>query len=224
MAVLKTKDGSNTFISPVYDEAFHSKHGAVAESQHVFIENGLQPLLSSNPGDFYLFEMGFGSGLNVLLSALYHQSSQSTATIYMDTIEKHPLSWEQAKELQFCDHILNTSCEDLFNRLHNSHWNKPYQLSPQFYIQKLKDDLLKFDMSEDHYHLIYYDAFAPSAQPELWSEGICRKLHRSLRAGGLLCTYCAQGQFKRNLKAAGFNVEAVDGPPGKREMTLARKS
>lgn len=224
MAVLKTKDGSNTFISPVYDEAFHSKHGAVAESQHVFIENGLHPLLSSNPEDLYIFEMGFGSGLNVLLSALYHQSSQSTAVVYMDTIEKHPLSLEQAKELQFCDHILNTSCEDLFKSLHNSAWNVPCELSPQFYIQKLNEDFLQFKLKDDHYHLIYYDAFAPSAQPELWSEEVCRKLYASLRKGGLLCTYCAQGQFKRNLKAAGFSVEAVSGPPGKREMTLARKT
>lgn len=224
MSYIKTKDGSYTYISPIYGEAFHSRHGAIQESQHVFIEQGFNYSLQKDVDSLRIFEMGFGSGLNALLTILAHQDHPSSTEIIYDSIEKHPLPWSEAKGMEFCQNLRRESkCESIFQFIHQSGWNERHDVIVGFSLQKIKGDLLEYDLQADTYDLIYYDAFAPSAQAELWSKECCQLLYGALKEKGILTTYCAQGQFKRNLKSVGFKVESPPGPPGKREMTRAIK-
>lgn len=224
MSYIKTKDGSYTYISPVYGEAFHSRHGAIQESQHVFVDQGFNYALQKDVDPLRIFEMGFGSGLNALLTILSYQGHLSSTEIIYDSIEKHPLPWSEAKGMKFCQNLRRESeCKSIFQFIHQSGWNECYEVIPGFSLRKIKGDLLEYDLQVNTYDIIYYDAFAPSAQKELWSKECCQLLYDILKENGIITTYCAQGQFKRNLKSAGFEVESPPGPPGKREMTRAIK-
>jgi tRNA U34 5-methylaminomethyl-2-thiouridine-forming methyltransferase MnmC len=225
MSYQETKDGSLTYISPIYNAAFHSRHGAIRESKHVFIQHGLAEKLENNTKKLHVFEMGFGSGLNVLLSILYSLKKENKTEISLDTIEKHPLPWDKAKKLDYCSHLTDfKDCQSIFESIHSSTWNEKTLISPGFQLTKIKGDLLTTSLPKEAYDLIYYDAFAPSSQSELWSIQACQLIYDLLKRDGLMTTYCAQGQFKRNLKSVGFLVEALPGPPGKREMTRAIKA
>ena len=225
MSVFRTRDGSNSYLSPIFGAAFHSKHGALSESQYVFIEKGLLPFFENSPQQLNILEMGFGSGLNILLTYFHQLQWNKAPDIRVDSIEKYPLDWEEAQKLEYCKQLASFSaCKSTFETLHKSPWNKEIEVSPHFLLTKMKANILSLKLQAGYYDLIYYDAFAPSAQPELWTEEMCQKLYDSLKHQGLLTTYCAQGQFKRNLTSVGFEVEALPGPPGKREMTRARKS
>jgi len=215
---LETGDKSKTLLIPEWNETYHSHHGALTEALHVFILHGLK---HSNKTTVRIFEMGFGTGLNALLSLEY--AHKNNLQVFYDSIEKYPLSYEEVKPLSYPELAELNHLEKEFEEMHLAGWNETKKISDNFVLKKLHADISEPDLEPDFYDIIYYDAFGPRVQPELWSEEICRRLFQSLRPGGILVTYCAQGQFKRNLKSAGFEVENLEGPPGKREMTRALK-
>lgn len=216
LEIRQTKDGSNTLYVPDLNEHYHSVHGALQESQHVFIKHGLEYALEQKR-DVKILEIGFGTGLNAILTLPFALAQQ--AFIQYDTLEKYPLTQDVVEQLHFEQFILNPELLDNFKKMHAAPWNEPIDLSPYFTLQKIHETLEEFCPPEAYYDVVYFDAFAPEKQPELWTEEVFTKLHNATRPGGILVTYCAKGAFKRNLKAAGFIVEALPGPPGKREMT-----
>ena len=216
LEIRQTKDGSYTLYVPELNEHYHSVHGALQESQHVFIKHGLEHVLNLRK-DIKILEVGFGTGLNAILT--YPFALAQKAFIQYDTLEKFPLTMEVVEQLQFDKVILNPELHDVFLKLHQAPWNEPVDVIPYFTLQKIHETLEEFVPPRAYYDIIYFDAFAPEKQPELWSDEMFAKLFQATRPGGVLVTYCAKGSFKRSLKAAGYEVEALPGPPGKREMT-----
>jgi tRNA U34 5-methylaminomethyl-2-thiouridine-forming methyltransferase MnmC len=221
-----TGDGSHSVVNNRFAVPYHSTHGAITESQHVFIKYGLLPALSSVEGRaIRILEMGFGTGLNAFLTMLVlDQKEFAGKEVQYFTYEAYPIGAATARGLNYPAQ-LNTG-QNRFLSLHEASWEKQVRISQNFVLTKYQRDfLLDQDPSygEGTIDVIYYDAFAPNSQPEFWEEDALAVAYRALRPGGCLTTYCAQGQFKRNLRAVGFTVEGVPGPPGKREMTIARK-
>lgn len=216
--VFKTKDGSNSIQNIVLGDTYHSVHGAFQESQHVFIENGLKIGFYNNKKSLNILELGFGSGLNALLT-LNNCDSQMHAVRYV-TLEKFPIPKELANKLDY--HLLpglNNYLED-FQVLHECEWNKFVLISKFFEFKKVLIDFNEYT-PDSTFDIIYHDAFAPQTHEEAWNEEFLRKCHSWLNQGGFLITYCAKGDFKRTLKACGFEVETLKGPIGKREITRA---
>lgn len=211
--VKATADGSSTVFIADTDVSFHSRHGAVQESMHVFIQAGLLPALAKKQ-TLKIFEMGFGTGLNLLLT-INTLASYPEHSVWYHAVEKYPLPPEIIAQLEFqgIDH-------DLIDSVHHSESGSIDHVSWKVHRNL---DLLNFH-STDKFDLVYYDAFAPAYQPELWTVDVFSKLFNMMQSDATLVTYCAKGQVKRNLKAAGFVVENIPGPPGKREMTRALKT
>jgi len=212
-----TGDGSKTIFLPELNETYHSSNGAVQESRHIFIENGLD--LVNKKGTIRILEVGFGTGLNALLSASW--AEMNNQSIHYTGIEAKPLSPELCFQLDYPRHI-GQNTEKIYDALIRCDWEMDNQLSTHFSIQKREDKIQDFAAVE-HVDLIYFDAFGPRVQAEMWDITILEKMYQFLNAGGALVTYCAQGQFKRDLKTIGFSLESLPGPPGKREMTIATK-
>lgn len=218
--LLKTDDGSYTLQIPEWNEQYHSKHGAVAEAQHVFIQAGLQFFLSvSSQTKISILEIGFGTGLNCLLTLL--ESDTKSIQIKYTGIEAYPLGIDEIQTLNFSS-ILNSSDES-FLALHDAPWEEPFTISENFQLIKQQKF---FDQIEDiqEYDIIYFDAFGIRVQPDLWTEKIFKKMHAALRPGGILVTYAANGNARRAMMAVGFEVERLTGPPGKKEMMRAIKT
>ena len=210
--IFETADGSHSLFHAGLNETYHSRHGALQESMHVYIKAGLDHVASRVPGEIHLFEMGFGTGLNALLTQAWADKYQRL--VRYTSIEAYPLPAEVWRQMNY-GVLLQQA--DAFEQLHSTAWNREARLSDHFVIQKHQTGLADFQ-TNNRFHLVYYDAFAPEKQPELWTVAIFEKLRALLRPGGVLVTYCAKGQVKRNFKAAGFSVESLQGPPGKREM------
>lgn len=209
-----TADGSVTFRLPEMDETYHSVHGAVQESRHVFIEMGLKPLLDRKSG-INILEMGFGTGLNALLTFLEAEKNQSPVAYY--SLEKFPLTPLQYAQLNYAE-LLNA--KNQWRQIVDTGWDEVTAINAYFSLQKISSGLETF-VTNLKFDLIYYDAFAPRVQPELWTVEVFDKLSSLLVPEGKIVTYCAKGEVKRNFKAAGFVVETLPGPPGKREMIRA---
>jgi len=218
LELIKTSDGSDSLLNVELNETYHSIHGAIQESEHVFIKAGLQQLLRINnlPG-FNILEIGFGTGLNALLTS--HALKDTAHTVRYTTIEAYPLEENIWTGLNYGSRI---SSEEFFSKLHHAPWETPVQLSPRFTLLKKETTLQQLILSEN-YHLVYFDAFAPSKQPEMWTIEMLKKITLSLHSGGIFVTYCAKGQLKRDLKTLGLTVETLPGPPGKMEMVRATK-
>jgi tRNA U34 5-methylaminomethyl-2-thiouridine-forming methyltransferase MnmC len=178
----------------------------------VYIKAGLDYIAKVAPADIRIFEMGFGTGLNALLTQIWADTHQRM--VRYTSIEAYPLGPEVWQQLNYGTQLQRP---DAFHQLHTSAWQQPIMLSENFQLAKWQSDLVSFETSQ-RFDLIYFDAFAPDKQPHLWTIPIFEKLHALLRPGGTVVTYCAKGQVKRNFRAAGFLVEALPGPPGKREM------
>ncbi|GAA4392301.1 tRNA (5-methylaminomethyl-2-thiouridine)(34)-methyltransferase MnmD [Hymenobacter koreensis] len=219
--VRTTDDGSSTLYVPALDEHYHSTHGALQEAQHVYLGAGLEPALVSSPSPIWVLEVGFGTGLNALLTL--QRSLTSPQPIFYDTIEKHPLPQRVIKQLGAERYILNPELLDCYQQLHQATWDVPVALTPQFALHKISGALQSTELSEGTYQVIYFDAFAPEKQPDMWTDTVFAQLYEAAAPGGCLVSYCAKGSFKRSLKAAGWLVEALPGPQGKREMTRAWK-
>lgn len=214
-----TADGSDTLISDLFGESYHSKHGAIKESNHVFIQAGLMPLLENN-NKINILEIGFGTGLNALLTIL--ATTEPKTEVHYVAYEYYPITAEEAALLNYPTHLPNPQSAALLSSMHESEWSSLVNIAPNFILEKRKET---FENLNDvgAYDLIYMDAFAPTAQPSFWEVPFVTQLAASLKPGGILVTYCAKGSFKRALKEAGFEIEALPGPPGKREMTRANK-
>ena len=222
--VRPTADGSATLFVPALGEHYHSQHGARQESAHVFIEAGLQPLLQ--PGfdaqrPLRILEIGLGTGLNALLTL--EASAPSAVPIEYDGLETYPLPPAVVAALQLNWDQVGPDLKTQFAALHAAAWNTPVMLRPGFVLTKRHEALQAAALRPAYYDLIYFDAFAPEKQPELWTEAIFAQLYHAAVPGAVLVSYCAQGQFRRNLRAAGWHTERLPGPPGKREMTRAAK-
>jgi tRNA U34 5-methylaminomethyl-2-thiouridine-forming methyltransferase MnmC len=212
-----TGDGSTTIFLPQLGEHFHSIHGAVVESEHVFIEQGLRQTEGIN---IMVFEMGLGTGLNALLSWLVAEKKQCRLVYH--GIEQYPLPDSIIDKLNY-PAILGADSSDKLRMIHSAPWDQEACLSPVFTLVKIHGNLLEF-VPSTRYHIIYFDAFSPDKQPELWEVGVFHKMFNMMLPGGILVTYSAKGEVKRRLKTAGFIVQVLPGPPGKREMIRAVKS
>lgn len=205
-----TADGSQTLRHPLTGETYHSVNGAAAESEHVFIRNGFEACGSER---VRILEAGFGSGLNALLTL--RAAERLCKTVEYTAVELYSVSAGVIKEMQLAS-------DPSFVRLHEAAWNETVQVTPRFRLRKIEADLtvLTFDAIFD---LVYFDAFAPDCQPEMWSEELFGKIFAATARGGALVTYCAKGDVKRTLRRVGFEVARLPGAPGKRHMIRALK-
>ena len=209
----KTADGSFTIYLPGMDEQYHSLNGALTESMYVFIERGFLFHQQINP---FVFEVGFGTGLNCLLTIIQAQQLKRPTIYY--AAEKYPLKEEVAKKLDYGS-ILSDEARNWFEKIHACRWEEEIQISEFFRLCKLKMDITKREFPENKkFHVIYFDAFGPDKQPEMWKPEIFRHLNQITFEEGVFVTYSAKGQVRRDLTAVGFNMERLPGPPGKNEM------
>lgn len=218
--VILTKDDSHTIEIPGQDLTYHSRHGAIQESKHVFLKAGLEPLLEKKLPQIRILEMGFGTGLNALLT--FEAATINKQVISYFSVELYPLNESEYSQLNYCKQLHRPELQSIFLQLHQCEWEKPIAINEFFTLTKRKGDITNIVLDEQ-YHLVYFDAFAPNAQPELWSEDVFRKIFNLAEPGGMLVTYCSKGMVRRAMEAAGFVVEKIPGPPGKREMSRAKK-
>jgi tRNA U34 5-methylaminomethyl-2-thiouridine-forming methyltransferase MnmC len=216
--IIKTEDGSHSLYIPDMKETYHSTHGALRESEYVFIKNGLDLIETSN--EINILEVGFGTGLNTFLTFL--ESEKKALKIYYQTIEPYPLEEDIFSALNYPD-ILAPDKSRYFYDFHKAPFDEKVQFSNEFVFQKHFQKLEDLQLKPNQLDLVYFDAFAPSKQPELWSLENFEKIFGWMKKEGVIVSYCASGQFKRNLKSAGFFVETLPGPPGKKEMTRGKK-
>lgn len=214
-----TEDGSHSILSEKYGVSYHSKYGAINEAKHVFINSALI-FKAEIQQDISILEIGFGTGLNAF--ATFLESKKRNLNIRYTGVEAYPISVNQAMQLNYAAMIEPPENTGFFVNLHQLPWNVASQLNDHFKIEKVLKKFEEIDF-ERQFDIVYFDAFAPDAQPELWSDEMMEKMFRALLPDGILVTYCAKGSVKRSLKKAGFSVEALPGPPGKREMTRATK-
>lgn len=212
-----TADGSHTLFIPEIDEHYHSVNGAVQESRHVFIEAGLHHL--KKEGEITVFEIGFGTGLNAFLTLL--ETVLPVLNVQYYSIELYPLDAELVRSLNYGE-VICPENKDLFRALHAAEWNKPVGITDSFTLHKIQGDSNSCQLPEG-IDLVYFDAFAPDKQPEMWNQEVFTKLYAGMNQGGILTTYCAKGVVRRMMQEAGYSVERIPGPPGKREMLRALK-
>lgn len=217
--IFETQDGSHSLFSEQHGVSYHSKYGAIQESQHVFIESGLYYKMTGNKS-LSVLEIGLGTGLNAFMTLLEAEKHQ--IKIDYTAAEAYPVSREEALQLNYPDLLESKDWANQFMSIHECDWGESHQLSPNFSFTKLLTRFEELNFTET-FDVIYFDAFAPTAQPELWETPVMAIMYRSLKPGGVMTTYCAKGAVKRTLKALGFEIEALPGPPGKREMTRAIK-
>jgi len=213
--VILTEDGSKTLFSPKYQEHYHSVFGAIQESMHVFIRAGLLPKTKTNK-HIRIFEMGMGTGLNVLLTYLHKQD----CSISYLTLEAEPVAIEQACSLKYTTQLSTPNLEPLFQQIHTTAWNEEAILDETFTLHKRHTQIQAFE-SSDQFDLFYFDAFAPDVQPELWNETIMEKLAHMAAPNAIFVTYSVKGTVRRALQKFGFKTERIPGPPGKRQMLRA---
>ena len=219
MALFTTEDGSHSLYSEKYGVSYHSKYGAITETQVVFIDAALN-FKAKQSSNLSVLEIGMGTGLNVLMSFI--EVEKSKLTLQYTAIEGFPVSNEQLSELNFCK-ALGNNFQDTLDKIDSLDWNKRHDLSPTFRFEKQLKLFEEINFNNE-FDIVYFDAFAPTSQPELWEESFLEKMYLALKPNGVLTTYCAKGVVKRTLKKIGFEIEALPGPPGKREMTRALKS
>ncbi len=220
ISIILTSDHSHTLYSEKFKATYHSIHGAVQESMHVFIKHGLQYQLQEKfSNQLSVLEVGFGTGLNTFLT--YINTKDVDVMINYHTIDAYPIALSDALKLNYASDFLRTD-KYYFEKIHLQDWNTSTKLTDKFCLTKHLCLLERFDVNEK-FDLIYFDAFSPVEQPELWTESIFKKMYDLLNLNGVLVTYCAQGQMKRNMKRVGFSLESLPGPPGKREMTRVIK-
>lgn len=214
--IIETGDNSFTIFDPNFDEIFHSKKGAITESIHVFINSGLKPKLEQS-SNINILEVGFGTGLNTLLTL--KESINSNINYY--AIEAFPLTKDLWSKLDY-DIYLPDDMKSYFYKLHEFDWNISNKVTDKFNLTKINSKLEDFK-TDIKFDLIYFDAFSPEKQPELWTKEIFLKLSNMMSSSAILVTYCAKGQVRRDLIESGLKVEKLAGPPGKREMLRAIK-
>jgi len=212
-----TADGSHTLFIPGLNEPYHSVNGAITESMHVFIRNGLDRFTRAK---VRILEFGFGTGLNAFLTLL--EAGKKELTVSYTSIEKYPITVAEQAILNYPEQLGGTN-RDVFMALHEAPWEEDVRISGSFTLHKIKGDFTAIELFPAC-DLVYFDAFAPEIQPELWSEDLFKKVAYAMEPAGILVTYSAKGSVKRALQAVGLKVSKHPGPPGKREIISALKS
>ncbi len=215
---INSKDGSHTLYNEALNETYHSRNGALTESNHVFIRNGLSLIQKESVS---IFEVGFGTGLNALLTYQVLKKHDSLKEIHFHTIELYPLKTEITDALNYAED-LSLEEKDIFQQMHAAPWNEETEITPHFFLHKIEADLTSFEPGFKM-DVVYFDAFGPEVQPFLWTPSIFERLFAHLKSDGVFTTYSAKGQVRRDLQSVGFRVERRPGPPGKREMLVAFK-
>lgn len=215
--IITTADGSKTIQIEDWDEQYHSKHGAIQEAYHVFIEHGLRLFKNTN---ISILEIGFGTGLNALITLL--EIEKLNLRVNYVGVEAFPVSPAEVKELDYCSQLNVGKQQESFQKMHNSEWESQNSISDRFQLKKQMKDFKSIN-DINLFNLVYFDAFGARVQPELWTEEIFLKMYQALKHEGVLVTYAAKGSVRRALQTVGFKVERLPGPPGKREMLRATK-
>ncbi|WP_268223225.1 tRNA (5-methylaminomethyl-2-thiouridine)(34)-methyltransferase MnmD [Sinomicrobium oceani] len=215
--IVKTADGSTTIHLEEWDEHYHSVHGAIQEAYHVFIKNGLD-LVGEDRAS--VLEIGFGTGLNAFIT--YIEASGRGGKLEYTGVEAYPVSAEELEQLNYVRELGAETQTAVFEKMHRVPWGGFHEIAEGFSLRKRQQTFAEIDDQND-FDLIYFDAFGPRVQPELWTEEIFAKMYDALKQGGVLVTYSAKGSVRRAMQAVGFEVERLPGPPGKREMLRARK-
>ena len=219
--LIVTSDGSHSLLNEALNETYHSVHGAIQESQHVFINNGLRYFLdsSTSANSVSIFEVGFGTGLNALLTAKAMEITKASSSYI--AVEAFPVSeglWTSLNYTTVLGH------EDIFARLHRCLWETENYITPRLVLTKRQTTLQEIELEPQSFDVVYFDAFPPNKQPELWTIDMLRKVIDAMKVNCVFVTYCAKGQLKRDLKELGLRVETLAGPPGKKEMVRAVKT
>lgn len=215
--VIATEDGSSTLFVPELNEHYHSVHGAVQESMHVYIRAGVE---FCNREHLRILEAGFGTGLNAYL-AFCHAEERNIVIDY-HSFEKYPLSQEEVLQLSYSD-TRESEGDKRFALLHACEWNEDCPITPRFTLHKYHDDFSSVDF-EEAFDIVFFDAFNPDVQPHLWTDEVLGKFCRALKPGGIFVTYCVKGIVKQALRRLGLSVKRLPGPPGKREMLRGTKN
>ncbi|WP_336514532.1 tRNA (5-methylaminomethyl-2-thiouridine)(34)-methyltransferase MnmD [Pollutibacter soli] len=215
----QTGDGSITIRNTGSGVTYHSVHGAISESMHVFINAGLD-FLAKTKTSISILELGFGTGLNALLT--YRYSVEKSLSICYEAFELFPLKLELVEQLNYCSLDNLKSCTSVFNEMHKADWGRVRVFGKNFELKKRNEDIIEAELN-NNFDLIYFDAFDPVHQPQLWTESVFRKIYNASNEHAVLVTYSSKGDVRRALTAAGFTVEKLKGAPGKREMLRALK-
>lgn len=214
-----TEDGSHTIYLPEIDEHYHSIHGAIQESMHIYIEQGL---LQTTKKELSILEIGFGTGLNAYLTFCYAKKENRSVNYF--SLEKYPLTETEYLQLNYSNTIF-PEYSFVFKQMHHAEWNTVTEISPEFQLQKVHADLLTFQFNSiPQFDLVYYDAFAPGKQPEMWTGEILHRVAATVKKDGILVTYCAKGTVRRAFSSAGFQMERIPGPIGKKEILRGKKT
>jgi len=216
--IFTTGDGSHSLISDEFGVSYHSKHGAITETQTVFIDAGLL-YRAEHLNEIAVLEIGFGTGLNALMTLA--EAVKNNLKINYKTYEAYPVTAEQALTFNYSE-LIAPDLRAEFAEMHRCKWNEENQIHKNFSFRKLEEKFENIN-SEKEFDVIYFDAFAPNSQPELWEETLFQKMFDALKINGVLVTYSAKGSVRRAMQAVGFEIERLPGPPGKREMLRATK-
>lgn len=214
--IINTEDGSSTLYVPELDEHYHSIYGAITESMHIFINYGFNCIDSQ---DISIFEVGFGTGLNSFLT--FREAKKQKKKVIYDSVELYPLTENEYLRLNYVSKHENDFL--FFIKMHSSDWDIEQKINDNFLLKKITGSIETINIEKEKYDLIYFDAFAPEVQPELWKKEIFQSLYNSLKPNGILTTYCSKGVVRRTLKEVGFKIEKLPGPPPKREIVRAIK-
>lgn len=212
-----TKDGSFTLFEPTIGETYHSIFGAFQETMHIFINAAFNTCIKS---ELTILEIGFGTGLNAYLTAL--ETVNSAKLVHYHTVEKFPLPIETVMQLNYSKNFQQKKLQDIFEKIHKAAWEKEIEITENFRICKMQCDFTSF-IPKTNYDIIYFDAFSPEKQPEMWTEERFKMIYEVCNRDAVLTTYCAKGIVRRALQNVGFKVERIPGPPGKREILRAIK-
>jgi tRNA U34 5-methylaminomethyl-2-thiouridine-forming methyltransferase MnmC len=219
--IVFTGDGSHSLYLAEIDEHYHSHHGALQESLHVYINAGLKAALKPGVKSIRVFELGFGTGLNALLTADFAEREQIDITFH--SIEKYPVNPEALLNLNYETGGKIGVSKGTFDKIISAEWGKEVKIGQHFTVKKIWDDFFDYKGPESYFDVFYFDAFGHGAQSEMWGENIFGKCFDLLKPGGILVTYAAKGSARRAMESCGFNVERIEGAPGKREMMRATK-
>jgi len=217
--IITTADGSKTIYIVEWNEQYHSVHGAIQEAKHVFIKHGLYEIIQNELNEISILEIGFGTGLNAYMTCL--EAEKLKVDIDYVGVEAYPISSEEVSALNYAE-LLSKEKDSVFKKFHEVSWEEKHRLKSYFSLTKRKQ-FFKDIQDINQYNLIYFDAFAPKVQPELWTEHIFKIMFKVLKSKGILVTYSAKGSVRRTMQNAGFSVERLEGPPGKREMLRGMK-
>lgn len=216
-----TEDGSHTLFIPELNEHYHSIHGAVAESLHVFIEAGLKPKIIENK-KLNVLEVGLGTGLNAALALVAAEENQIQLNYF--AVEPNPISAEDIMQLNYHEVVDNPRMKDSISAIHAASRDNEVHISPYFVFNYFEKRIQNIEFENDFFDLIFFDAFSPGVQPEMWTMDVFQKIAAAMKPGAVLVTYVAKGEVRRTMKACGLSIEKLPGFGGKREMTRATKN